>query len=425
MRKRLLIIGVIICLLVSGCSLPSSSRYDDDDTYESESSGKKKKKSKADTEISLPGKGSTDSSENGDSGNGGNSHTDTGSIIVNCDGETVEGTPVRTRYYRSQLSAEEQKVYDEIYVIVSRMLGETDISTVDTDVVSKASNAIMYDFPEFFYFSSYTYMQYTLNGDIQKITFIGDYSMSEAERDSYQGMVDDYVIQFKNTLYSGMSDYEVAKALYEYIAWGTEYVLNSPEDQNILSVACYHKSVCSGYARTYQYIMNSLGYDTVYVYGNSLKTGESHAWLKVKLDGEYYNIDATWGDVSIPGFDTSFVNPASVCYDYFCVPDSWNDISHRTEYFLPVPACTATADNFYVHSGLYLDSSDSNAFMNIVNICENQNFGVVAFKCSDAQVFAYWKDYLFTQSHVFDFINAGSEGISYSCDDYSYVIIIG
>lgn len=435
MKKRLLIIGIVICLLLCGCSSSSRSRYDDDDeewfgdsalnkdSQSKKDNDKDKGKDKNSDSVFGDKTGSSSKDDSGTQTGGANVVPATGSISVTSGDLVVTGDPVRDRYYRSQLSDEEQLVYDEIYVIISNMLGETDVSSLDADVIAKAAQAVTYDFPEFFYYSSYSFMQYTLNGQLQKISFIADYTMSESERDYYRQSVDEYVNQFKSTIPPGAGDYEIAKLLLEYIAINTDYILNAPHNQDMISVVCYGQSVCSGYAKTYQHVMNELGYDTIFVFGSSKKTGEAHAWLKIKLDGEYYNIDNTWADTTIPGFDDSYVNPATVCYDYFCVPDSWNDMAHTTEYFLPLPECNSTKDNFYVKNGLYVDSKDPAAIQNAVNSCHNLGYDIITFKCSDAMVYSYWKNYLFDQSHVFDFVGPGS--ISYSFDEYSYAIIMG
>ena len=53
------------------------------------------------------------------------------------------------------------------------------------------------------------------------------------------------------------------------------------------------KSVCAGYARAFQLIMQKLKIPTYYVLGFAK---EDHAWNIVKLNGRYYNVDLTWDD---------------------------------------------------------------------------------------------------------------------------------
>ncbi len=86
-----------------------------------------------------------------------------------------------------------------------------------------------------------------------------------------------------------------------------------------------HSSVCAGYSRAYQYILQKLGIPCYYCTGSS---GEDHAWNIVKLDDGYYNVDVTWDDT----------DPAT--YDYFNKTDSDYAGTHvRKSLSVYLPAC--------------------------------------------------------------------------------------
>ena len=51
-------------------------------------------------------------------------------------------------------------------------------------------------------------------------------------------------------------------------------------------------AVCQGYADALQVVFHEIGIDTYYISSNAM----NHAWIYVRLDGELYNIDATWDD---------------------------------------------------------------------------------------------------------------------------------
>ena len=51
-------------------------------------------------------------------------------------------------------------------------------------------------------------------------------------------------------------------------------------------------AVCQGYTDALQVVFHEIGIDTYYVTSNAM----NHAWIYVRLDGELYNIDATWDD---------------------------------------------------------------------------------------------------------------------------------
>lgn len=346
-----------------------------------------------------------------------------GSIAVLADDTVYVEKVLTDRYYRSVLKPNEQKVYDEIYVSANNMLGETLVSTLDTECLEKAAKAVMYDFPELFFLSNYTYIQYTVNDEIERLTFMGTYSVSESERQIYQEYIDNYYEVFTADITPEMGDYDIAKYLYDFLAFNTEYIEDSDENQNILSVMCFGKSVCTGYAKTYQYIMNHLGYETILVSGTSLKTGVPHAWLIVKLDGDYYYVDPTWGDNPTPGESTDYISPMSVNYGYLCIPDEWLSRTHKAEAFLPIPECRATADNYYIRNNVYVESSDPAEFARVVDVFDSMNLRTVTFRCSTPELLSFWREYLFDESHVFDYFNGGTS-VSYKYDEDTYVITL-
>ena len=53
---------------------------------------------------------------------------------------------------------------------------------------------------------------------------------------------------------------------------------------------------CWGYASTFQLLMNMLDIECITVYGTPRNSGAEHAWNMVKLDGEWYCVDAAWDD---------------------------------------------------------------------------------------------------------------------------------
>ena len=54
------------------------------------------------------------------------------------------------------------------------------------------------------------------------------------------------------------------------------------------------RSVCTGYARTFQALCDGLGLDCWTV--NGYQDGAGHAWNMVRLDGEILYVDCTFGD---------------------------------------------------------------------------------------------------------------------------------
>ena len=111
--------------------------------------------------------------------------------------------------------------------------------------------------------------------------------------------------------YKGCSDYQKVLKVHNYICQNAVYDYN--EYRNIFSNNKNNKYidahsvdgfltdgriVCDGYAYTFQWLLDYLGVESIIVYGDSTSNGfkEGHAWNKVKLDGEWYNVDVCWAD---------------------------------------------------------------------------------------------------------------------------------
>lgn len=98
----------------------------------------------------------------------------------------------------------------------------------------------------------------------------------------------------------GMSNYEIAKALHDYLATHNEYDMrlysgNLPALSRTSYGALVNRtSVCAGYALAYERLMDQVGIPCEYVTG--MTTNGYHAWNIIQIDGEWYHVDATWDD---------------------------------------------------------------------------------------------------------------------------------
>ena len=116
----------------------------------------------------------------------------------------------------------------------------------------------------------------------------------------------------------GMSDYEIAKALHDYLTTHNEYDMrlysgNLPAlSRTSYGALVDRTSVCAGYALAYERLMDQVGIPCEYVTG--MTTNGYHAWNIIQIDGEWYHVDVTWDD-PIPNRE------GYVRYDYFLKSD--------------------------------------------------------------------------------------------------------
>ena len=162
--------------------------------------------------------------------------------------------------------------------------------------------------------------------------------------------------------------YDKVKYIYEYIVNTTDYDINAEYSQNIYSVLVNKVSVCAGYSRTMQYLLQKCGIECMYVTGVINETMEAHAWNIVNCDGGYYQVDVTWGDPVFLQQEEDTAQPESnINYDYLCCTDSEIYKTHTVDTEVVFPACTSMAYNYYILNGMYYDTFGADMCLNGMN----------------------------------------------------------
>ena len=315
-------------------------------------------------------------------------------------------------YYFGFLNDKERQVYRSMYKAFKDVGSGNTIPTVDDEAMNRVAGYIRLDHPEFYYIKDMGYTHYTLGGQIQKTVLAANYTDSKTVIAMETESMEEIARKVEAAIPVGADDYAKVKYVYEWIIFNTEYDTSAPDNQNIKSVLLGSKSVCAGYARTMQYLLNKLGVDTTVVEGKSLVTGENHAWNLVNINGNYYYVDPTWGDASYKGNDYD-ANQYKINYDYLLVTTEELSRTHVTASDLPVPMCTATDDNYYVREGLMLYGYDSGVLYNIFENAYANNQSFVTFKCANLEIYDEVRNVLVKQNGVFNYLHGDAATISY------------
>ena len=154
---------------------------------------------------------------------------------------------------------------------------------------------------------------------------------------------------------SGMSDYNKVKYIYEYLCQHVRY--GGSYEGSTYGPIVDGGATCLGYAKGTFYLLSRAGFDVVYDVGVGMEA--MHAWVKVKINGNWYNIDTTWGDPDGDVFeqDLSYLN-----YDFLCVTDQYMKNTRSTVYdlskYYTMPSATSNDLNWYKLNGYYADTYD-------------------------------------------------------------------
>lgn len=100
----------------------------------------------------------------------------------------------------------------------------------------------------------------------------------------------------------GMSDLKKEIAVYNWLTANCEYDYRHYELPPCAPRISYEpygaivegEAVCLGFATAFQLFMDILDIECITVVGAAFDSTEDHAWNMVKIDGEWYCVDATW-----------------------------------------------------------------------------------------------------------------------------------
>lgn len=245
-------------------------------------------------------------------------------------GETGEGLSFSAEEYPyyQMLSENQQSVYRQIYAnaqnLTEKFAPEKTVSASDVKI---AFEAVIGDHPEMFWLETGYSSKYLANGQCVEIDL--KYNSTADDLESAKQRFDAAAQNLITGAASLDSNYEKEKYVHDALASAVTYDLTADMNQSAYSALVNGKSVCAGYARAYQYLLQQLGIPCYYCTGYS---GGDHAWNIVKLDDGYYNVDVTWDDA------------AAIRYDYFNKTDADFASTHvRQNLSVYLPACNGTA----------------------------------------------------------------------------------
>ena len=149
--------------------------------------------------------------------------------------------------------------------------------------------------------------------------------------------------------------------IHDYICQNTVYDEAAPYNQSAYSCLVMHKSVCAGYARAFQYLMQKAGFTCYYVAGRTdglngqvisgSNEGGSHSWNMVLLDGEYYNVDCLWDDTASDTY-------GSVIYPFFNLTDEAFRYHARISMAIGLPKCNGTKYKYSNYFGKTVEAEN-------------------------------------------------------------------
>lgn len=215
-----------------------------------------------------------------------------------------------SNYIYNNLNSTEQTFWDALdYVCALYLTGEDDaVSTsgmVLPDYTISYSSLSLERATEIFLMFNYSNPQYYfINGGYAYIesrgilvpTFYTEFQSGSKRSQATQAMKNT-ITSWESTIASAGSTEQKAKAAHDLIAKKVQYddnYLTNPENpfhQSAYSVFCDDHSVCAGYTKAFEMLMNGAGIDTIALLSTD------HAWNMIRINDSLYHTDCTWDDM--------------------------------------------------------------------------------------------------------------------------------
>lgn len=263
----------------------------------------------------------------------------------------------------TQLNAAEQQAYRSIRNAAAAYYTGMISMEISYDSLNRVCDAIEFDHPEIFWYDGNLTYYTGGNGDmVSSVTL--QYNMEQSEIPLTQVYIDNYIsgCLADPDFVTAETDFQRILAVYRYLVAHTEYDEAYSQQQSVVSLMQEGKAVCQGYAESFCLIMHHLGFPCAVVDGLSSQdwvlSTDGHAWNTVMLEGQWYNVDVTWGDpIRSEGDD-----PTAPADAYILVNDELFDRDHTDFNELGSPQCTAMDYNYHKYYGLLHSVWDESYF---------------------------------------------------------------
>ena len=212
------------------------------------------------------------------------------------------------------------------------------VPKLETSELSDIFFKLRLDCPEIFYVTTFTYRFYP---GASKVELVPEYLFDKAKIKDHQKALSARVAKLARPA-QNLSPVEKEKYIHDFICTNVRYdKLKKPYSHEIIGPLGQGVGVCEGIAKSVKILCDALGiWCMIAISEANPEQGVKyrHAWNVVKLDGDYYHLDAT--------FDNSLGRDGVIRYDYFNLDDQRLFRDHQPIIY-PIPACSRADRSYY------------------------------------------------------------------------------
>ena len=241
-------------------------------------------------------------------------------------------------YYYQHLNKSAQSAYHAMKTGFSALLPAFSVPRLDGSVLTNLFFQLRLDCPEIFYVSGFSY-RYAPGAE--NVELLPEYLFEKSKIRDHQKALAARVEKLTRPLRGG-SVWDQEQAIHDFICANVRYdKLKKPYSHEIIGPLTNGVGVCEGIAKTVKILCDTLGiWCMIAVSEANPEHGVKyrHAWNILKLDGQYYHLDAT--------FDNSLGEDGILRYDYFNLDDKRLFRDHQVPLY-PLPACPDGKHTYY------------------------------------------------------------------------------
>lgn len=194
--------------------------------------------------------------------------------------------------YYHMLNTRMQHIYRQIYAnakVFNKSFAP--VEAVNTAQLKHVFEAVYNDHPELFWLDTGYSCKHRTDGQCVEITLQYNRTAQNPEQSKkeFEKAADEIIKEAEKK----ETDLEKERYVHNALMKKADYATSSAMNQSAYSALVSGDTVCAGYARAFQYLMQRLNIPCYYCTGYS---GEDHAWNIINIDGAYYNVDVTWDD---------------------------------------------------------------------------------------------------------------------------------
>lgn len=239
-------------------------------------------------------------------------------------------------YHKEEVLTENEKiVYDEIVEAYLQFRTEfsTSVKHLSVDELNNAFKAVILDHPEIFWTRTFSSTNFFSNVDISRIIRL-NYFYSKDDAIKIKREIEPKYNAIIEEAKKYNSDWDKIRYVHDkLIEIGTyeDYTNNEEGDfQSFVSIFRDGRTVCTGYAHAFKYIMDNLGIKSVVIVDINDEDDpvESHIWNMVLNDGKWYNLDITYDDQISE-------EKGYICYTYFMIKNEIFYLDHEIQEDVP------------------------------------------------------------------------------------------